>query len=113
MWYKSAQMAFMQSPETNEEWLERHKVEKDGDKYVFYHGSRIKFAELRAGSLLATSPQEAADFGDTNFFNDRRKTLIIYKVLVSPDEIIPGFWAKVKNNHPVEIYYKLSRKSTS
>lgn len=95
--------------ESNEEWLERHKVDREGDKYVFYHGSRLDLTELRAGSLLATSPQEAEDFGNTNFWNDKRKTFKVYKVLVNPDEIHPGYWASLMNNHPVEILYKKRR----
>jgi len=61
-------------------------------------------------SLLATTPEEATDFGDTNFFNDRRKSLIIYKVLVSPEEIVPGYWASLINNHPVSVLYKIKKK---
>lgn len=109
MWFKIAQMMLNETPETNEEWMSRHGVQREGDKFVFYHGSRINLKYLRAGSLLATTPQEAIDFGDTNFFNDRRKTLVVYKVLVSPDEIIPGYWARLINDHPVEIFYKVSR----
>lgn len=110
MWYRISQAVFNQNSETNEEWLQRHNVEKEGDKYVFYHGSRIKLTELRAGSLLAETPQEAANFGDTNVWNDRRKTLVIYKVLVTPEEIVTGYWVSLVNNHPVEVYYKISRK---
>ena len=100
-------------PETNEEWLVRHKVQREGDKYVFYHGSRINLTELRAGSLLATSPKEAIDFGDTNYWNDRRASFKVYKVKVSPEEIHPGFWASLVSNHPVELYYRVSRKKGS
>lgn len=100
-------------PETNEEWMERHKVDREGDKYVFYHGSRIDLTYLRAGSLLATSPQEAIDFGDTNYWNDRRLSFKVYKVKVSPEEIHPGYWASLVSDHPVELYYKVSRKKGS
>ena len=100
-------------PETNEEWLVRHKVQREGDKYVFYHGSRINLTELRGGSLLATSPKEAIDFGDTNYWNDRRASFKVYKVKVSPEEIHPGFWASLVSNHPVELYYRVSRKKGS
>ena len=100
-------------PESNEQWCERHKVQKEGDKYVFYHGSRINLQSLRAGSLLATSPQEAIDFGDTNYWNDRRASFKVYKVKVSPEEIHPGFWASLVSEHPVELYYKVSRKKGS
>ncbi len=111
MWYRKAQAVFNENSETNEEWLQRHNVEREGDKYVFYHASRIKFEVLRGGSLLAETPQEAARFGDTNVWNDRRKSLVIYKVLVSPDEIVTGYWAKLINDHPVEVYYKITRKN--
>jgi hypothetical protein len=100
-------------PETNEEWCERHKVDREGDKYVFYHGTRIDLTYLRAGSLLATSPQEAIDFGDTNYWNDRRLSFKVYKVKVSPEEIHPGYWASLVSDHPVELYYKVSRKKGS
>ena len=109
MWYRYSQT----EPETNEEWCERHKVERDGDKYVFYHGTRIDLKYLRAGSLLATSPQEAIDFGDTNYWNDRRFSFKVYKVKVSPEEIHPGYWASLVSDHPVELYYKVSRKKGS
>jgi hypothetical protein len=99
--------------ETNEEWCERHKVEREGDKYVFYHGTRINLPYLRAGSLLATTPQEAIDFGDTNYWNDRRMSFKVYKIKVSPDQIHPGYWASLLSDHPVELYYKVSRKKGS
>jgi len=111
MWYRLSQSIFNENSETNEEWLQRHKVEREDGKYVFYHGSRIKLTELRAGSLLAETPQEARDFGDTNVWNDRRKPLVIYKVLVSPEEIVPGYWASLANDHPVEVFYKITRKN--
>ena len=110
MFNKKSQTLFNENPETNEEWMQRHKVRKEGDKYVFYHGSRVDLTYLRAKSLLATTPEEARDFGDANFFNDRRKTLVIYKVLVSPEEIRPGYWASLVNDHPVSVLYKISRK---
>jgi len=110
MWYRISQSLFNQTSETNEEWLQRHQVQKEGDKYVFYHGSRIDLNVLRAKSLLATTPEEATDFGDTNFFSDRRKSLIIYKVLVSPEEINPGYWASLINDHPVSVLYKIKKK---
>ena len=109
----TANKKYAQLEETNEEWLSRHKVDREGDKYVFYHGSRINLTELRAGSLLATSPQEAIDFGDTNYWNDRRASFKVYKVKVSPEEIHPGFWASLASNHPVELFYKVSRKKGS
>lgn len=109
MWYRYSQT----EPETNEEWLIRHKVEKEGDKYVFYHGTRINLPYLRAGSLLATTPQEAIDFGDTNYWNDRRMSFKVYKVKVSPEQIHPGYWASLVSDHPVELYYKVSRKKGS
>ena len=110
MWYRISQSVFNQTSETNEEWLQRHQFQKEGDKYVFYHVSRIYLNVLRAKSLLATTPEEATDFGDTNFFNDRRKSLIIYKVLVSPEEIVPGYWASLINDHPVSVLYKIKKK---
>ena len=50
--------------------------------------------------------QEAEDFGNTNFWNDKRKTFKVYKVVVNADEIHPGYWASLVNNHPIEILYK-------
>jgi hypothetical protein len=102
MWYKLA----AENTETNEEWCVRHKVDKENGKYVFYHGSRLDLDELRAGSLLATTTEEAENFGDTNFWNDRRKRLKIYKVVVDPEQIHTGYWASLKENHPVEVLYK-------
>jgi len=111
MWYRKAQAVFNENSETNQEWLDRHNVEEKVINTFFITLQELQLTELRAGSLLAETPQEAATFGDTNVWNDRRKSLVIYKVLVSPDEIITGYWASLVNDHPVEVYYKISRKS--
>jgi hypothetical protein len=88
MWYKFAEL------ESNEDWLLRHKIIKEGDYYVFFHGSRATFDKLNGGSLLEDTPNRAMDFGSTNYFADKRLKLHIYKVLVKPEDIVTGFWAK-------------------
>jgi hypothetical protein len=92
MWYKNLKTSSYE--ESNEEWLERHKIIREGDYYVFFHGSRAIFDELNANSLLEDSPERARDFGDTNYLADKRLKLHVYKVLVKPEDIITGFWAK-------------------
>ncbi len=76
-------------------WLQRHNVESENGKFVFYHGTRVNLPDniLRAGSKLETSPEEAKKWGDTNTRNDRRKRLNIYKVLVDLFDFETGFWA--------------------
>jgi hypothetical protein len=76
-------------------WLQRHNVESENGKFVFYHGTRANLPDniLRAKSLLETSPEEAKKWGDTNTRNDRRKRLNIYKVLVDLFDFETGFWA--------------------
>ena len=77
------------------DWLQRHNVQTENGKFVFYHGSRAKLPDniLRAKSLLETTPEEAQKFGDTNVSNDRRRKLIVYKVLVDLFDFEYGFWA--------------------
>ena len=92
------------------DWLDRHDVEKENGKYVFYHGTRIDLPYLKANSLLATNTEDATEFGDRNYINDRRKSLKVYKILVDPEDIYTGHWASLKRNMPVELVYKISIK---
>lgn len=84
------------------DWLERHNVQKEDGKYVFYHGSRLDLDYLRAGSLLETTLEKAAKWGNQNFLNSKRKIMRIYKVLVEPKDIHCGFWASLENDHPID-----------
>jgi hypothetical protein len=77
-----------------EDWAERNKVERDEDKYVFYHASRIDLPYLRKGSLLETTPEEARKWGNENTRNDRRKRLNVYKVIIDLEDFEIGtMWA--------------------
>ncbi len=77
-----------------EEWAERHKVERDGEKYVFYHASRLDLPFLRKGSLLEITPDEARKWGNENTRNDRRKRLNVYKVIIDLEDFEIGtMWA--------------------
>jgi hypothetical protein len=77
------------------EWLQRHNIQVENGKFVFYHGTRADLPEniLRAKSLLETSPEEARKWGNENTRNDRRKKLNVYKVLVDLFDFETGFWA--------------------
>lgn len=77
------------------DWLQRHNVQVENGKFVFYHGTRADLTEniLRAKSLLETSPEEARKWGNENTRNDRRKKLNVYKVLVDLFDFETGFWA--------------------
>lgn len=90
------------------DWLERHNVEMENGKFVFYHGSRANLEgnKLRKGSFLETSPEQASHWGNYNVRNDRRKKLKVYKVLVDINEINTGHWASLAKDMPVtEVKY--------
>ena len=81
-----------------EEWAERHKVERDEDKYIFYHASRLDLPFLRKGSLLEITPDEARKWGNENTRNDRRKRLNVYKVIVDLEDFETGYWASTNKD---------------
>ena len=91
MWYRIASEEF----DHKKDWVERHQVEREGDKYVFYHGSRLSLDYLRKGSLLETTPDAARSWADTNTRNDRRRRIKIYRVLLDLDDFNTGFWASL------------------
>jgi len=91
------------SPEEHRlDWLERHNVQTEDGKYVLYHGSRLDLDYLRADSLLETTPEKAAKWGNTNRSNNKRNIMRIYKVLVDPEDINCGFWASLIDDHPID-----------
>ena len=115
MWYKNLKTSAYE--ESNEEWLERRKIIREGEYYIFFHGSRAIFDKLRAGSLLEETPEGAISFGSANFHADKRFKLHVYKVLVKPEDILTGYWAKtlveldvVKINKEEQEYYNRIKK---
>lgn len=91
--------------EDNSWWFENRKMEMENGKYVLYHGTRVPLENLngviRKGSLLEHSPEEAATWGDTNFFNKKNRKMRVFKIFVDPDQIVTGHWASLKNDYPI------------
>ena len=77
------------------DWLQRHNVQSENGKFIFYHGTRANLPDsiLRAKSLLETTPEEAQKWGDTNNMNERRKRVNVYKVIVDLFDFETGYWA--------------------
>jgi len=93
-WYKKAQS--YNTPDEVMEWLTRHNIPMEGGKYVFYHGSLKvnKLTEIKAGSLLAETGNEAMFFS----IRDRGlspKDVVVYKILVDPSDINIGHFASL------------------
>ena len=89
------------------DWLERHQVENQNGKFVFYHGTQANLKNeyganvLRKKSFLETTPEAAKEWGSANFRNDKRKRINVYKVLVDIFDIETGFWASTNKDLPV------------
>lgn len=89
------------------DWLERHQVQMEDGKFVFYHGTQANLKNedgidvLRKKSLLETTPEAAKEWGSTNTRNDKRKKINVYKVLVDIFDIETGFWASTNKDLPV------------
>ena len=91
------------------EWLSRHRIEQDGEFYVFYHGTPKDSGvagELRSGSLLAETPEDAAFFAarDRDGVNaplDPQRDITVYRVLVRPEDIYTGVFASLRR--PVSV----------
>ena len=97
-WYKIAQ-----SYNTIEEaidWLSRSNVPMENNKYVFYHGTpKINnLIELKAGSLLAETEQEARHFAAHNRYL-KPEDIMVYKILVGPEDINTGVFASLNKNY--------------
>jgi len=97
-WYKQAQS--YNTVEEAIDWLTRSGIPIEGDKYVFYHGSpkNNNLSELRAGSLLAETEEEALHFA-SNSRGLNLKDIIIYKVLVGPEDINTGVFASLNKSY--------------
>ena len=89
--------------ETNEEWLERHRVPKEGEKYVFYHATPARKGAktfIRKGSYLEYDPASAIHFAgrDRDLNPDQ---IHLHKLLLTADEIEPGMFAKLMIDYPI------------
>ena len=88
-------------------WLERHQVQMENGKFVFYHGTQVNLKNeegidvLRKKSFLETTPEAAKEWGSANYRNDKRKKIHVYKVLVDIFDIETGFWATTNKDLPV------------
>lgn len=79
------------------DFLTRHNVPSEADKYVFYHATpkTNNLSELRQGSHLAYQPEQALHQAG----RDRSLTpedLSLYKVLVDPWQIETGVWPALR-----------------
>ena len=97
-WYKQAQSH--NTVEEAIEWLTRSKIPMEGDKYVFYHGTPkdSNLTYLRAGSLLEDSEKDARHHAAHNRYL-QPEDIIVYKVLVGPDDINTGVWASLNKDY--------------
>jgi hypothetical protein len=97
-WYKIAQS--YNTVEEAIEWLARSNIPMEGDKYIFYHGTpKInKLTELRSGSLLADTENEARHFASHNRYLPP-EDIIVYKVLVRPEDINTGVFPSLNKNY--------------
>ena len=83
------------------DWLQRHQVPQEGDKYVFYHASPKKGGItnfLRAGSYLAEDVETAVQQA-TRDRGLKSGEMNIIKVLVNPEELQTGIWAQLRNDY--------------
>ena len=107
-WDEPSSNAFakgMTEGETILDWMARHKVPQEGDKYVFYHGTPKGgdvTDHLRAGSLLETDAKEAAKFAASNKRGMKPKDMEVIKVAVDPWEISTGTWASLRDKYKIK-----------
>jgi len=96
--YKKAQS--YNTVEESIDWLKRSGISMEGDKYVFYHGSPKvnNLTELRAGSLLADTEKDARHFAAHNRYL-QPEDIVVYKVLVGPEDINTGVFASLNKNY--------------
>ena len=97
-WYKEGQS--YNTIEQSLEWLTRHGIPMMGNKYVLYHGSpkENNLTELRPGSLLAEDEKDALFFAA----RDRElqpEDIIVYKILVGPEDINTGVFASLNKSY--------------
>jgi hypothetical protein len=97
-WYKTSQS--YNTSEEALEWLTRHNINKEGGKYVFYHGTpkTNKFKELRSGALLAESKDDAIHFAKRDR-GLKSNDIIVYKILVGPEDINIGNFASLNKEY--------------
>jgi hypothetical protein len=97
-WYKSAQS--YNTVEESTEWLACRKTPMESNKYIFYHGTPKvnKLTELKSGSLLADTEDDARYFASHNRYL-QPKDIIVYKVLVGPEDINIGVFPSLNKNY--------------
>ena len=97
-WYKIAQS--YNTVEEATEWLTRSGIPMEGDKYVFYHGTPKKnnLTELRPGSLLADSEDEARHFAAHNRYL-QPEDITVYKILVGAEDINTGVFPSLNKEY--------------
>jgi len=95
------------------DWLARHGVEKEGDKYVMYHATPKTSVDainesggIRKGSYLATDKETALAQGADSAFGGRglkADDMHLEKVLIDPWEFDTGFWPTLKVDKPLSL----------
>jgi hypothetical protein len=106
-WNAPSQNVYMPNVTQGEvvmDWLSRHKTPKEGEHYVFYHGTPKRGGAtdmLRGGSLLADDPQEAIHYAGRD--RDLKPGSIkVIKVLVDPRDLLPGHFPSLRVNYPIK-----------
>ncbi len=82
------------------EWLERHNVPMENGKYVLFHGTpkNNRLTTIKAGSLLAETKDDALFFAARDR-GLKPQDIVVYKVLVTPRDIVPGVFASLKEDY--------------
>jgi hypothetical protein len=105
-WNEPSDNAFAKGMTKGEEvtdWLDRHKPQQENGKYVLYHATPVEGGaenSIKAGSLLAEDSETALHQASRER-GPKSGGIKVGKVLVNPEDIKPGIWASVRNDHPV------------
>jgi len=89
---------FRGQTETIGEWLTRHQIPSKSGKFRFYHGTPKAGGatdELREGSLLADSPEEAIHYTGRDRGLEPNQ-INVHELWLSPDELNGGHFASLR-----------------
>jgi ADP-Ribosyltransferase in polyvalent proteins len=105
-WNEPSDNAFargMTKGEETTDWFTRHQVPQENGKYVLYHATPEEggaTTSLRAGSYLAEDPETAVHQASRER-GPKAGPIKVTRVLVNPEDIKPGVWASLRNDHPI------------